>query len=155
VHVAFSLLACSIELISLQELSYNDSDVYSSRLDSYSITDHLIGWTDGTSTTYDLTDAQGSVLMSLARARCRGSNSTVPTALIATPRARWARTRATPGSSLTKRRGWHTITRALTCGTSACSSRRIACRATRRAWTRTRMWGAIRRRGRTRRGREL
>ncbi len=50
----------------LQELSYSGGGTFSSQLDSYSLAGYLIGWTDGTSATYDLTDAQGSMLMSLS-----------------------------------------------------------------------------------------
>jgi RHS repeat-associated protein len=56
----------------LQELSYSGSGVLSSQLDSYSLAGHLIGWTDGMSTTYDLTDAQGTVLMSLSASAVQG-----------------------------------------------------------------------------------
>jgi RHS repeat-associated protein len=37
-----------------------------------SLAGHLICWTDGTSTTYDLTDAQGTVLMSLSASAVQG-----------------------------------------------------------------------------------
>jgi hypothetical protein len=36
------------------------------QLDSSSLVGHLIGWTDGTSTMYDLTDARGSLLTSFS-----------------------------------------------------------------------------------------
>jgi hypothetical protein len=42
------------------------------QLDSYSLAGHLIGWTNGTSTMYDLTDGQGSVLMSLSASAVQG-----------------------------------------------------------------------------------
>ncbi len=51
-------------IFSLQELSYTGSGTYTSQIDYYSIAGHLIGWSNGTTTTYDLTDAQGSVLTS-------------------------------------------------------------------------------------------
>jgi RHS repeat-associated protein len=56
----------------LQELSYTGSGVFSSQIDYYSLAGHLIGWTNGSSTTYDLTDALGSVLMSLSSSAIQG-----------------------------------------------------------------------------------
>jgi RHS repeat-associated protein len=56
----------------LQELSYDAGGVFSSQLDSSSLAGHLIGWTDGTSTTYNLTDGQGSVLASLSASAVQG-----------------------------------------------------------------------------------
>lgn len=56
----------------LQELSYTGSGVFASQIDYYSLAVHLIGSTNGTSTTYDLTDALGSVLMSLSSSVVQG-----------------------------------------------------------------------------------
>jgi RHS repeat-associated protein len=56
----------------LQELTYSGNGVFSSQLDYYSLSGHLIGWTDGASTTYDLTDAQGSVLASFSASAIQG-----------------------------------------------------------------------------------
>ncbi len=41
----------------LQELSYTGAGVFSSQIDYYILAGHLIGLTNGTTTTYDLTDA--------------------------------------------------------------------------------------------------
>lgn len=49
------------------------------------LADHLIGWTDGTNTTYDLTDAQGSVLTGFSKSMIQGEQATVPTATSVTP----------------------------------------------------------------------
>ncbi len=56
----------------LQELSYTGSGTYTSQIDYYSIAGHLIGWSNGTTTTYDLTDAQGSVLTSFSSSTILG-----------------------------------------------------------------------------------
>lgn len=56
----------------LQELTYTGSGVLSSQIDYYSLAGHLIGSTDGTTTTYDLTDALGSVLMSVSSSAVLG-----------------------------------------------------------------------------------
>jgi RHS repeat-associated protein len=50
----------------LQEISYTASGVLSGQTDYYSLDGHLIGSTNGETTTYDLTDTEGSVLMSLS-----------------------------------------------------------------------------------------
>ncbi len=50
----------------LQELSYTGSGTYTSQIDYYSVAGHLIGWSNGATTTYDLTDAQDSVLTSFS-----------------------------------------------------------------------------------------
>ena len=50
----------------LQELTYTGVGAFSSQIDYYSLSGHLIGSTNGTSTTYDLTDAEGSILLSLS-----------------------------------------------------------------------------------------
>lgn len=50
----------------LQEIGYSASGGFNSQTDYYSLAGHLIGSTDGTNTTYDLTDALGSVLLSLS-----------------------------------------------------------------------------------------
>lgn len=47
---------------------------FSSQNDYYMLAGHLIGWTDGTSTTYDLTDAQGSVLTSFSKSAIQGAD---------------------------------------------------------------------------------
>jgi hypothetical protein len=39
---------------------------YEEQTDYYTVASHLIGSTNGSATTYDLTDAEGSVLMSLS-----------------------------------------------------------------------------------------
>jgi RHS repeat-associated protein len=56
----------------LQELSYTGSGAFSSQIDYYAIAGHLIGSTNGTTTTYDLTDAEGSVLTSLSSSAILG-----------------------------------------------------------------------------------
>ncbi len=56
----------------LQELTYTGAGAFSSQTDYYSIAGHLIGSTNGSATTYDLTDAQGSVLLSLSASAVTG-----------------------------------------------------------------------------------
>ena len=50
----------------LQELTYSGGGTHQSQIDYYTIVGHLIGWSNGTSTTYDLTDALGSVVLSFS-----------------------------------------------------------------------------------------
>ena len=50
----------------LQELTYTGAGAFTSQTDYYSVAGHLIGSTNGTTTTYDLTDAEGSVLTSIS-----------------------------------------------------------------------------------------
>src|SRR5579883_2927439 len=56
----------------LQELTYTGSGVLSNQVDYYSLAGHLIGSTNGTTTAYDLTDALGSVLMSISSSAVLG-----------------------------------------------------------------------------------
>jgi YD repeat-containing protein len=56
----------------LQELSYTSSGVYTGQTDYYTIAGHLIGSTNGTTVTYDLTDAEGNVLTSLSSSAVLG-----------------------------------------------------------------------------------
>jgi YD repeat-containing protein len=58
----------------LQELSYTGSGAFSSQTDYFGIAGHLIGSTNGTATTYDLTDAEGSVLTSLSASAVLGEH---------------------------------------------------------------------------------
>ena len=56
----------------LQELTYTGAGAFTSQTDYYSVAGHLIGSTNGTTTTYDLTDAQGSVLTTLSTSAVLG-----------------------------------------------------------------------------------
>ncbi len=56
----------------LQELDYTSAGAFSSQTDYYSLGGHLIGSTNGTTTIYDLTDAEGSVLTSLSASSVLG-----------------------------------------------------------------------------------
>jgi RHS repeat-associated protein len=57
----------------LQELNYTGTGTLSSQLDYYSLAGHLIGSTNGSSTTYDLTDAQGSILATFSASAIQGN----------------------------------------------------------------------------------
>ncbi|HEU5380769.1 MAG TPA: hypothetical protein VFV38_35545 [Ktedonobacteraceae bacterium] len=56
----------------LQERSYTGNGVANGQIAYYSLVGHLIGSTDGSSTTDELTDAQGSVLTSLSQSAILG-----------------------------------------------------------------------------------
>lgn len=56
----------------LQELSYTGNGTFSNQIDYYAIAGRTIGSTNGTTTTYDLTDAEGSVLTSLSSSAVLG-----------------------------------------------------------------------------------
>jgi RHS repeat-associated protein len=62
----------------LQEITYSGSGSETSQLDSYSIAGHLLGETNGTTTTYDLTDAQGTILLSLTASAIQGEQAYDP-----------------------------------------------------------------------------
>ncbi len=62
----------------LQELSYTGAGAFSSQTDYYALAGHLIGSTNGSTTTYDLTDAQGSVLTSLSASAVLGEQTYGP-----------------------------------------------------------------------------
>jgi hypothetical protein len=79
----------------LQEITYSGSGSETGQLDSYSIAGHLLGETNGSTTTYDLTDAQGTILLSLTSSAVQGEQ---PTGISATPSGPSARTKATPAS---------------------------------------------------------
>src|SRR5579883_267191 len=57
----------STYVFSLEEYHYTGSGVLASQLHSSSLAGHLIGATDGTTTTFSLTDALGSVLLSFSQ----------------------------------------------------------------------------------------
>ncbi|HEU5376297.1 MAG TPA: RHS repeat-associated core domain-containing protein, partial [Ktedonobacteraceae bacterium] len=56
----------------LQELSYTGNGVATGQIAYYSLAGHLVGSTDGSSTTDELTDAQGSVLTSISQSAVLG-----------------------------------------------------------------------------------
>ena len=56
----------------LQELFYTGSGTLSSQTDYYALANHLIGSTNGSATTYYLTDAEGSLLTSLSSSAITG-----------------------------------------------------------------------------------
>jgi RHS repeat-associated protein len=56
----------------LQEITYSGSGSETGQLDYYSIAGHLLGETNGSTTTYDLTDAQGTILLSLTSSAIQG-----------------------------------------------------------------------------------
>ncbi|HEU5376574.1 MAG TPA: RHS repeat-associated core domain-containing protein [Ktedonobacteraceae bacterium] len=56
----------------LQELSYTGNGVANGQINYYSLAGHLIGSTDGSNTTFYLTDAQGSVLTSISQSAVLG-----------------------------------------------------------------------------------
>ncbi len=56
----------------LQERTSSGGGTYQSQIDYDSIAGHLIGWSNGTSTTYDLTDALGSVVLSFSAGGIQG-----------------------------------------------------------------------------------
>ena len=62
----------------LQELTYSGTGTLSSQLDYYSLAGHLIGSMDGTNTSYDLTDAQGSVLTTFNASAIQGEQNYGP-----------------------------------------------------------------------------
>lgn len=83
----------------LQELNYTGSGAFSSQIDYYAIAGHLIGSTNGTTTTYNLTDAEGSVLTSLSSSAVLGEQIYGPYGTSVTLRTAWIPTKATPASS--------------------------------------------------------
>jgi RHS repeat-associated protein len=62
----------------LQEITCSGSGSETSQLDSYSIAGHLLGDTNGTITTYDLTDVQGTILLSLTASAIQGEQAYDP-----------------------------------------------------------------------------
>jgi RHS repeat-associated protein len=62
----------------LQEITYSGAGNQASQLDYYSIAGHLLGETNGTTTTYDLTDAQGTILLSLTGSAIQGEQAYGP-----------------------------------------------------------------------------
>src|SRR5579885_1502584 len=62
----------------LQELFYTGAGALSSQTDYYSVAGHLVGSTNGTTTTYYLTDAQGSLLTSLSSTTITGEQLYAP-----------------------------------------------------------------------------
>jgi YD repeat-containing protein len=56
----------------LQERTSSGGGRYQNQIDYDSIAGHLIGWSSGTSTTYDLTDALGSVVLSFSAGGIQG-----------------------------------------------------------------------------------
>jgi RHS repeat-associated protein len=61
-----SVTTLTVEAFSSQELTYSSSGVFSSQADYYGFGPLLIGATNGSSTTYYLTDTQGNVLTSFS-----------------------------------------------------------------------------------------
>ncbi len=62
----------------LQERTSSGSGTYQSQIDYDTIAGHLIGWSSGTSTTYDLTDALGSVVLSFSAGGIQGEQLSGP-----------------------------------------------------------------------------
>jgi len=68
----------TVDAFGLQELFYTGTGTLSSQTDYYALAGHLIGWTTGTTTTYYLTDAQGSLLTSLSASALTGEQLYAP-----------------------------------------------------------------------------
>ena len=62
----------------LQELTYTGTGTLSSQLDYYSLAGHLVGSTNGTTTNYDLTDAEGSILTTFSASAIQGEQNYGP-----------------------------------------------------------------------------
>jgi RHS repeat-associated protein len=59
-------------------LTYTGTGTLSGQLDYYSLAGHLIGSTNGTTTSYDLTDAQGSILATFSASAIQGEQNYGP-----------------------------------------------------------------------------
>jgi RHS repeat-associated protein len=68
----------TVDAFGLQELFYTGTGTLSSQTGYYSLAGHLIGSTSGTTTTYYLTDAQGSLLSSLSASALTGEQLYAP-----------------------------------------------------------------------------
>jgi RHS repeat-associated protein len=68
----------TVSAFGLQELFYTGTGTLSSQTGYYTLSGHLIGSTNGTTTTYYLTDAQGSLLISLSASALTGEQLYAP-----------------------------------------------------------------------------
>jgi hypothetical protein len=68
----------TVSAFGLQELFYTGTGTLTSQTGYYSLAGHLIGSTNGTTTTYYLTDAQGSLLTSLSASAITGEQLYAP-----------------------------------------------------------------------------
>jgi len=64
--------------VGLEERTSSGGGTYQSQIDYDSIAGHLIGWSNGTSETYDLTDALGSVVLSFSAGAILGEQLSGP-----------------------------------------------------------------------------
>ncbi len=73
-----SSTSLTVYAFGLQELTYTSSGTFASQLDYYSIAGHLIASSNGSSLTYDVTDAEGSVLLTFSGSAVLGEQAYGP-----------------------------------------------------------------------------
>jgi hypothetical protein len=130
----------------------HQSDILSSQISYYIIVVHLVGSTNGTTTTYYLTDAEGSLLTSLSASAITGEQLSAPYGPTRYAVGSLGTAKAFTGQEADPLTACPIIMRGGMIRSQGCSSRWIRRRAMRRGSIRMRMCGRTRRRGLTRRG---